>query len=126
VNPALLRLSRRFRLAIISNVDRSLLGGTLRHFPVRFDALITAEDARAYKPDPAVFRCALERMACQPAEIAHVAFGVDYDLAPAQALGFRAVFLNRQGLARPASSEDGVSLEAEITSMEQLPALWGA
>ena len=44
VNSALNRLSHRHRLAIISNADRKLLGQTLRHFPVRFDALITAED----------------------------------------------------------------------------------
>ena len=125
VNPALLRLSRRFRLAIISNIDRNLLGGTIRHFPVRFDALITAEDARAYKPDPAVFRCALERIGCQPAEIAHVAFGADYDLEPAHSLGFRIVYLNRLGLPLPAPAGNHVPLEAEITSMEQLPDLWG-
>src|SRR5262245_10797406 len=46
--PALKALATRHRLAIISNIDRDLLGKTIRHFPVRFDALITAEDAQAY------------------------------------------------------------------------------
>ena len=119
VGPALRQLAQRYRLAVISNADRRLLGATLRHFPVRFDALITAEDARAYKPDPAVFRFALERMACPPQEIAHVAFGADYDLAPAQTLGLRAVYLNRQGAPRP-----DVLLEAEIHSMDELLSLW--
>ena len=80
VNPALVRLSRRYKLAIISNIDRQLLGGSLRRLAVRFDALITAEDGRAYKPDPAFFQLALRRMGCLPQEVAHVAFGADYDL----------------------------------------------
>ena len=119
VNPALRRLAQRHRLAIISNVDRHLLGGTIRQFPVRFDALITAEDARAYKPNPAVFRLALERMACQPNEVAHVAFGAKYDLQAAHDVGMRVIFLNRGGGAGPE-----VPVEAEIHSLEELPALW--
>ena len=119
VNPALRRLATRHRLAIISNVDRHLLGGTIRHFPVRFDALITAEDARAYKPNPAVFRLAIERMGCPANEIVHVAFGAEYDLRPAQESGMRVIYLNRSGLPSPA-----VPVETEIRSLEELPALW--
>ena len=120
VNPALVRLSRQYKLAIISNIDRHLLGGSLRRLAVRFDALITAEDARAYKPDPAIFQLALRRMDCAPQDVAHVAFGADYDLQPAGSLGFRVVYLNRQGLPRPVTP-----LEAEIRSLEELPGLWG-
>ena len=122
VNAALKLLSQRFKLAIISNVDRRLLGGTIRQFPVRFDALITAEDARAYKPNPAVFRCALERLACKPEEVAHVAFGANYDLQPAHELGLRVVYLNRGGLPAPPAAD--LPVEAEIKSLEELPSLW--
>ena len=120
VNPALVQLARRYKLAIISNIDLQLLGGSLRRLTVRFDALITAEDARAYKPDPAIFQLALRRMDCAPQDVAHVAFGADYDLQPASSLGFRVVYLNREGLPRP-----DVLLEAEIHSLEELPGLWG-
>jgi 2-haloacid dehalogenase len=119
VNSALRRLSQRHRLAIISNTDRHLLGGTIKHLAVRFDALITAEDARAYKPDPRVFQLALERMGSAPGEVAHVAFGAQYDLQPACALGMRAVYLNRDGRER-----NGAPVEAEIQSLEELSALW--
>ena len=120
VNAALQQLSQHYKLAIISNVDRRLLGGTIRQFPVRFDTLVTAEDARAYKPSPAPFRYALERIACKPNEVAHVAFGADYDLAPAHESGIRVIYLNRSGA--PLSSN--VPLEAEIRSMDELPRLW--
>ena len=119
VNPALVPLARRYQLAIISNMDRHLLGGALRRLAVRFDALITAEDAQAYKPDPAIFQLALRRLGCSPQEVVHVAFGADYDLEPASALGFQVIYLNRQGLPRPATP-----LTAEIRSLEELPGLW--
>ena len=121
VKPALVRLSNRFRLAIISNIDRQLLGGSLRRLAVRFDALVTAEDARAYKPDPEIFRHALRQLGCGPEQIAHVAFGAEYDLGPASALGFRAVYLNRRGAARLETP-----VEAEIRTLEELPGLWEA
>jgi 2-haloalkanoic acid dehalogenase type II len=115
VNAALRSLSQRHKLAVISNVDRRLLGGTIRQFPIRFDALITAEDARAYKPDPVVFRCALERMG-----LAHVAFGADYDLKPAHEAGMCVIYLNRGGAAVPPDAP----MDAEIHSMDELAALW--
>ena len=121
VFPALIRLAARFRLAIISNTDRDLLGRSLRPFPVRFDALITAEDARTYKPNLDMFRHALSQLAAPPEEILHVAFGADYDLRPAASLGFRTVFLNRSGLPPPE-----MPVEAEIKTLEELPRLWDA
>ena len=120
VNPALIRLSQRYKLAVISNIDRRLLGGSLRHLAVRFDALITAEDVQAYKPDPKIFRYALQQMGCSPSEVVHVAFGADYDLRPAVAVGFRVVYLNRRKLPLPEAP-----LEEEIGSLEELPSLWG-
>jgi 2-haloacid dehalogenase len=119
VSPALGRLATRHRLAIVSNIDRDLLGKTIRHLPVRFDALITAEDAQAYKPSPAIFRLAIEKMGCPANEIAHVAIGAEDDLQPAHDLGMRVVYVNRNGLPSPA-----VPVEAEIGSLEELPALW--
>ncbi len=119
VKPALTRLAQRYRLAIISNMDRDLLGWTLKHFPVRFDALITAEDVRAYKPDPAVFRAALAKMNCAPNEVVHVAFGTEYDLRPAGLLGIRTAYLNR---GKPLAAD--ISVEAQVVSLEDLEKLW--
>ena len=113
-------MAQQFRLAIISNIDRELLGQSLRRFSVRFDALITAEDAQAYKPNPAIFRYALQRLACPPEQVVHVAFGADYDLQPASELRMRVIYVNRKNGPRPESP-----LEAEIQSLEQLPQLWG-
>lgn len=122
VNSALTRLAQRHRLAIVSNVDRELLGWTLRHFPVRFDALITAEDARLYKPNPEIFRYALGKLSCAPNEIVHVAFGAEYDLLPASSVGIRVVYLDR---GKPLSASN-LPLEAEIANLNELDGMWGA
>ncbi|HKB29924.1 MAG TPA: haloacid dehalogenase type II [Streptosporangiaceae bacterium] len=89
------------RLAIISNTDRDIIAHTLRHLEVPFDEVITAEDCRAYKPDPAVFRRAVEVIGAPPARILHVAFGFEYDNAPARAAGMRTAWVNRSARARP-------------------------
>src|SRR5262249_47906203 len=98
---ALRRLARRYRLGIISNIDRDLLGETLAHLQAPFSSLTTAEEARAYKPDPAPFRLALERLQTPPDQILHAAFGWRYDLAPARALGMKTAFINRSGGTGP-------------------------
>jgi 2-haloalkanoic acid dehalogenase type II len=123
VNPALIRLSQRYKLAVISNIDRALLGSSLRHLAVRFDMLMTAEDAECYKPNPAIFQLALKKMDCTAQEVAHVAFGAAYDLEPASGLGFRTVYLNRQGLPQ-SKALPRTSIEAEITSLDELISLW--
>jgi 2-haloalkanoic acid dehalogenase type II len=120
VNPALIRLSQRYKLAIISNIDRTILGSSLRRLAVRFDMLMTAEDAQCYKPNPAIFQLALKKMDCAPDQVAHVAFGAAYDLAPASGLGMRAVYLNREG----ARSKPLPPIETEITGLDQLISLW--
>ena len=50
-NPALERLaSAGVKFGILSNVDDDLLAGTLKHFTVDFDLLVTAQKVRSYKP----------------------------------------------------------------------------
>ena len=103
---ALRRLAKRHRLAIVSNIDRDLLADSVGRLQAPFSALVTAEDARAYKPDAAIFRYALERLGDAPGEILHVGFSEKYDLAPARALGLRTAFVDRIG---------GPPAEADLT-----------
>jgi 2-haloalkanoic acid dehalogenase type II len=95
---ALRRLAKRHRLAIVSNIDHDLLADSVGRLQAPFSALITAEDARAYKPDPKPFELAIARLAVEPGAILHAAFGWKYDLATARALGLRTCFVNRGGL----------------------------
>ena len=120
VNPALIRLSQRYKLAVISNIDRRLLGGSLRHLAVRFDALITAEDARQYNPSPEVFRYTFEKLNCTPRDIVYVAFGSEADLEAAASAGVRVIYLDRGAPL----GETKVAVEAAIKNLDELISFW--
>jgi len=98
-NPALRQLAAQgFRLGILSNVDDDLLAGTLRHLHVPFDLLITAEQLRSYKPAPAHFLAALDACAGDRRRLIHVAESQYHDIAAAEAVGLRTIWVNRNGL----------------------------
>jgi 2-haloacid dehalogenase len=89
------------RLVIISNTDRAIIEHSLRHLEIPFDGVVTAEDCGAYKPSMTVFKQALDRIGVPPEQIIHVAFGFKYDLGPAQALGFKTAWINRNAESAP-------------------------
>lgn len=93
---ALRALERRYRLAVISNIDDDMFAASARLLGVSFDAVITAEQARCYKPHPAIFEAALRRLAAEPESVAHVAEGVT-EIAPARQLGCATVWVRRHG-----------------------------
>ena len=97
VPPALERIRRHCKIAIISNTDDDIVAANVRNIGVPFDRVITAEQARAYKPSPAIFDHALRELGCAPDEILHVAQGFEYDIVAAHHLGWRRVWINRYG-----------------------------
>jgi 2-haloalkanoic acid dehalogenase type II len=89
------------KLVIISNTDKAIIAHSLRHLEVPFDDVITAEDCGAYKPSLTVFEQALARISVPPEQILHVAFGVNYDLGPAQTLACKTAWINRNAEPKP-------------------------
>ena len=84
------------RLAIVSNTDRYIMDETVRQLrPLEFEAVVVAEDARAYKPDTRPFTRVLHALEARPEESLHVAGNLRYDIAPAASLGFRTAWVNR-------------------------------
>jgi 2-haloacid dehalogenase len=106
-NPALEKLKTKYKLAIISNTDDAFFAATSRHFGVRFDEVITAEQAKAYKPSPAPFQLALERLELAPEQVLHIGQSVHHDVLPAKSLGLSTVLVYRRGFGatRPTSGE---------------------
>nr|MDP9263724.1 HAD-IA family hydrolase [Acidobacteriota bacterium] len=94
---ALKRLKSRFKLAIVSNTDDDLFAHTARLLEVPFDWVITAQQARSYKPSHRNFQLALERIALPPDQVLHCAQSVYHDIVPARALGLATVWVNRRG-----------------------------
>ena len=93
-NDALVRLKRRYRLGVLSNIDHDLFAATASRFPITFDFVVTAQDVRSYKPDPNHFHRMLEQHG-DTATTLHVAQSLFHDGVPAQALGLAFVWINR-------------------------------
>jgi 2-haloalkanoic acid dehalogenase type II len=66
-----------------------------------FDVVVTAEEAGAYKPDPAPYHLVCERLGLAPRDVAFVA-GSPFDARGALAFGFPVTWVNRLGVSVPA------------------------
>lgn len=99
---ALHKLKARYQLAILSNVDDDLFAPTARRLEVSFDHIITAQQARAYKPSLQIFNLAQQRTAAGPGQWLHVGQSIYHDVIPARSMGISTVWVNRQS-ARPGS-----------------------
>jgi len=97
---ALHQLRRKFKLAILSNIDDDLFTSTCHKLQVPFEDVITAQQAHCYKPCLDLFRLALERLGTSPDQVLHIAQSVYHDVAPAKSLGLATVWVNRPS-ARP-------------------------
>lgn len=92
--PGLDRLRERHVTATLSNAHLALLVDLFRYADLRVDALLSAELAGAYKPDPAVYRRGAALLGRELEQCALVAAHPE-DLVAAAALGLRPVYLRR-------------------------------
>lgn len=93
---ALRRLAERFELGVITNCDRDLFERSRRRLGARFDWVVTAEDARSYKPSHRNFELAFATLALPRDRILHVAQSLYHDHVPAKALGLTTVWIDRR------------------------------
>jgi 2-haloacid dehalogenase len=93
---ALESLSRRHRLAIVSNIDNDLLAAT----PLQreFDLVCTAEKARGYKPDGTLFRYLLAHGGVPPGQILHSGQSQFTDMVGGKPLGLTIAWINRRNI----------------------------
>ena len=92
---ALRQLHSRFRLGIISNIDDDLFRASAGQLEVNFDHVITAFQARAYKPSPTIFRLAQQKLGISTAEWLHAGQSIYHDVIPAKSLGIATLWVNR-------------------------------
>ncbi|WP_399894984.1 haloacid dehalogenase type II [Streptomyces sp. BBFR51] len=100
----LARLAERFPLIGLSNASRTALLGLNAHAGLRWHQALSAEDARTYKPDPAVYQLAVTVSGRPPERLLMVAAHA-WDLRAAQSLGLRTAYVARPVGDPPASSD---------------------
>jgi 2-haloacid dehalogenase len=91
------RLSRSCRLAVVSNIDDDLLA--LTPLQRSFDLVCTAERAKGYKPDGALFRYLIANAGVAKDEIFHAGQSQFTDLVGGKPLGLTIAWINRRGVA---------------------------
>ena len=101
----LARLKRRHILATLSNGNVALLVNMAKRAGLPWDAVLGAEVARRYKPQPRAYLTTAEMLGLTPGECMMVAAHND-DLVAASALGFRTAFVRRPTEYGPSQSEN--------------------
>lgn len=94
VHSGLEELRRDHIVATLSNGHVALLVDLARHGDLRFDCVLSAELARAYKPAAVVYRTAARLLCVAPDEVMLVACH-PWDLAGARKAGLRSALINR-------------------------------
>ncbi|MBD2508747.1 haloacid dehalogenase type II [Nostoc muscorum FACHB-395] len=122
---ALKTLKQKFQLVIISNVDDDLFAFSAKYLEVEFDQIITAEQAKSYKPSLKNFRLAIERIDLPLEQILHVAASVYHDIVTAKSLGLSTVWVNRRAEKKGSkTTESALSQpDLEVPDLKTLAAL---
>ncbi len=112
----LAELAQHFSLGTLTNGNADVHKTPLGQY---LDFAFCAEDVGACKPEPALFRAALDHKRCAPAQMIHVGDHPEHDVAGAQALGIFSVWFNPTGKPWPRDE----AADAEIRSLRELPDL---
>jgi 2-haloacid dehalogenase/putative hydrolase of the HAD superfamily len=95
-NAQLERFGKKFETGVLSNIDDKLLGATRRHFRTDFDLVVTAQQVRSYKPDPAHFKECARRIEGKKRWV-HIASGYPTDVEPCLKQKVPVIWVNRTG-----------------------------
>ena len=106
---------RGFNIAPLSNTDPDLLAASLERIGVPVDGQVTAADAGSFKPAPGHWERFFERYGADREQHVHVAASLFHDIAPAERLGLRAVWINRLG------ETSDLPRAAELRDLSRLP-----
>ena len=97
-----------WNLALLTNCDRDIIALTQKRLPVHFDAVVTAEDVSAYKPDHRHFLLFQSTFGASADAWIHVAQSYFHDIKPTHELGITRIWVNRQGEKDDPSLADAV------------------
>jgi 2-haloacid dehalogenase len=89
--------ARGWKLAILSNTDRDFIAASLKRIGVPFELAIVASEIGSYKPEHTHWASFFEETGAPRERHVHVAQSYFHDIAPANELGLRSIWINRYG-----------------------------
>ena len=117
VLPALSRLAAAgIKLGVVTNCSRRLGVIAADQVGVKFDCLVTAEDAGWYKPDPRPYQIALDQLGVGPDRCLFVA-GSAYDLIGTAKVGLPTFWHDRIGMVPPPGAPAPLAHERTLAEL---------
>jgi 2-haloacid dehalogenase len=86
------------KTGILSNGSPDMLDPLVTHSGLRFDAVLSVDAAKIFKPAPAAYQIAVERFGVPKERIGFVTSNF-WDAAGAKSFGFQVYWINRGGVA---------------------------
>ncbi|MGH8676646.1 MAG: haloacid dehalogenase type II [Burkholderiales bacterium] len=111
-----------YRLAILTNGSPDMIGPLVECSGLAFDAVLSVDEQKMFKPAPEVYELASRRLGFRPAGIGFVSSNC-WDALGAKAFGFRAWWINRAGAPIDAL---GYRPDGILAGLGELPAVLGA
>ncbi len=117
VRPALEELRHSYRLVLLTNgasdLQREKIDGA--GIGSYFEETLVAGDIGVAKPNRRMFTTILARLGAEPSEAIMLGDSLRKDIAGAQAVGLKAVWINREGVPR----HDGITPDLEVTNLKE-------
>lgn len=108
---AMKEIRKYTKCIMLTNTDKDIAPATLANAGIEVDGIITAEDVGCYKPSHDGFLLSQKMLGLTAADMMHAGFGFKYDVIPGNELGYRTIWVNRQGIVRPIDDVKGEQLK---------------
>lgn len=116
-------IKRRARVGLVTNGPSAIQRNKIQRLGIveLFPFVLVSEEVGAWKPDPVIFRRALELGEADASEAVYVGDSPEHDVAGARAAGLRSVWVNRHGREWPG----GPRPDHEVRNLRDLVPLLG-
>jgi 2-haloalkanoic acid dehalogenase type II len=115
--PAIDALRPHYRLALLSNADDDFLRECLARNNLHFDTIATSEQAKAIKPNPAIFEYLSRKLGVAPGNVLYVGDNPIPDVLGPVRAGMKCAWVNRNGMRKPRNVPHP---DVRVRSLEEL------
>jgi 2-haloacid dehalogenase len=110
-----------WKLAILSNTDRDFIDASMRNLGVLFELAIVASEIGSYKPRHRHWDAFFEQTRAPRDTHVHVAASLLHDIAPANELGLRSIWINRlEERPGPQPTRELTNLQPLLETLDEL------
>jgi len=109
----------------VSNADRAPLESAIQKHSLKFDAVISSEEAGCYKPDPEIFLRAFDAIGVDPsgAGVIHIGDSLHSDIAGAANAGIPSIWLHRASRIHDVGHDGKCKPEFTVATLAEVLAL---